>query len=76
MGDMFVGEKYMEELFVAYGSKGCGLKQSVNQRIWGERSLSEKPIGKTFVGEKYMLEKSVGESTHGLGGTRGRVISR
>ena len=33
-------------------------------------------LGKKFVGEKYMLEKSVGESTHGLGGTRGRVISR
>ena len=42
----------------------------------GERSLGEKPIGKESVGEKHMREKSVSESTHGLGGTRGRVGSR
>ena len=42
----------------------------------GERSLGEKPIGKESVGEKHMREKSVSESTHGLGGTRGRVVSR
>ena len=48
----------------------------MSQRTWGEKSLGEKPIGKEFVGEKYMLEKFVGKSTHGLGGTRGRVISR
>ena len=42
----------------------------------GERSLGEKPIGKESVCEKHMREKSVGENTHGLGGTRGGVASR